>query len=73
MKSERHFIATLNYIHHNPVKHGLARRWEEWPFTSAARWPEETGRDEAERVWRAYPIGEYGNEWDAGVPLESRL
>jgi putative transposase len=25
MKSERHFLATLNYVHHNPVHHGYVR------------------------------------------------
>jgi len=26
MKSRRHFLATANYIHHNPVHHGTCRR-----------------------------------------------
>src|SRR5439155_23569018 len=36
MKSDRHYWATLNYVHHNPVHHGLVERWQDWPFSSAA-------------------------------------
>src|SRR5438552_3468532 len=35
MKSERHFWASLNYVHHNAVHHGYVKRWEEWPWSSA--------------------------------------
>lgn len=30
MMSERHFWATLNYVHHNPVHHGYVKRWTDW-------------------------------------------
>lgn len=29
MKSERHFRASLNYIHHNPVHHGYVEHWQD--------------------------------------------
>ncbi len=64
MKSERHFWATVNYIHHNPVKHGLVEKWLDWPFSSAVDFLEKSGRAEAERVWMGYPIKEYGVGWD---------
>ena len=64
MKSERHFYATLNYVHHNPVHHGYARLWTEWPFGSAAGFMEQAGRAEAERMWREYPVLDYGKDWD---------
>jgi putative transposase len=35
MRSDRHFWATLNYVHHNPVRHGYVERWTEWPWSSA--------------------------------------
>jgi len=47
MKSERHFWATMNYIHHNPVKHGWANSWQEWPFSSAAAFLESSGPEKA--------------------------
>lgn len=64
MKSERHFWATINYVHHNPVKHGYVARWQDWPFSSAAAYVEAVGRAEAKRLWREYPIADYGKGWD---------
>lgn len=64
MKSERHFWATLNYIHNNPVKHGLVQSWQEWPFSSASQFLESFGREDAERLWKEYPIRDFGKGWD---------
>ena len=65
MRSERHFFATINYIHNNPVHHGYARLWTEWPWSSASDYLKHMGRAEAERVWKEYPIRDYGKKWDA--------
>jgi len=62
--SERHFYATLNYIHHNPVHHGYVTRWTEWPWSSAKDYLEASGMEEAERIWREYPLKNYGQGWD---------
>ena len=64
MRSERHFWATLNYIHHNPVKHGYVQKWQDWPFGSAVNFLNTFGREYTERLWRAYPIKRYGANWD---------
>ena len=64
MKSDRHFWATINYIHNNPVKHGYVRRWQEWPFGSALKYLDTVGKEEAERTWNEYPLGDYGDGWD---------
>ena len=64
MKSERHWHATINYIHHNPVNHGYVHLWQDWPLFSAAAFLQQIGRDEAEALWKEYPIGEYGRGWD---------
>ena len=64
MKSERHFWASLNYVLHNAVRHGYVERWQDWPYSNAAEYLEDVGRDLAERRWREYPILEYGNHWD---------
>lgn len=64
MKSERHFWATINYIHHNPVKHGYVKSWQEWPFSSACQFLETCGRTEAERLWKEFPVSSYGKGWD---------
>lgn len=60
IRSTDHFWATVNYIHHNPVKHGYVRRWQDWPFGSAAGFLVAVGRDEALRIWKLYPVLDYG-------------
>jgi hypothetical protein len=68
LRSDSHFWATINYIHHNPVKHGHVTRWDEWPFSSAAEYLKEVGREEAIRIWKSYPILDYGKGWDDAQP-----
>lgn len=64
MNSNRHFFASLNYIHHNPVKHGYVTRWQDWTYSSAARYLAEVGREKAAETWREYPILDMGKDWD---------
>jgi putative transposase len=64
MRSERHFHATLNYVNHNPVHHRYVNHWTEWPWSSAKDYLARAGRAEAERIWREYPLGAYGEKWD---------
>src|SRR6266516_5231105 len=56
MRSDRHFWATLNYVHHNPVRHGYVKRWTDWPWSSATEYVAQTGAEEAKRVWHEYPL-----------------
>jgi putative transposase len=64
IKSNRHFWASLNYIHHNPVYHGYVPKWPDWPFSSANQYLEKVGRDHAAKIWNDYPILDYGKDWD---------
>lgn len=64
MRGEAHFWATVNYIHHNSVKHGHALKWTDWPWSSAHDFLRETGREDALRIWKDYPLGDYGAGWD---------
>jgi len=64
MRNDAHFWATLNYVHHNPVRHGYVERWQDWPFSSAQEYLAGMGREFAEQTWKAYPILEYGKGWD---------
>jgi putative transposase len=64
MRSDRHYWATVNYVHHNPVRHRYVERWTDWPWSSAAQYLAQTGLDEATRVWREYPVRDYGKDWD---------
>ncbi|MCD6176160.1 MAG: transposase [Planctomycetes bacterium] len=65
ISSERYYWATINYIHHNPVKHGFVEKWEHWPFSNAAQYLKEIGRDKAIEIWKIYPVLDYGKEWDS--------
>jgi putative transposase len=65
IRSERHYWATVNYIHNNPVHHGYVRRWMEWPFSSAKAYLEAIGREKAEAIWREFPVRNYGQGWDS--------
>jgi len=64
MKSDRHFWATMNYVHHNPVHHGYVTNWQDWPFSSGKEFLDQGGKSEAARLWKAYPVGKYGYDWD---------
>ncbi len=64
IKSDAHFWSTMNYIHHNPVRHGYVDKWLDWPFSSAGNYMREFGRDNAEKMWKGYPITNYGKDWD---------
>ena len=64
IRNERHYWATLNYIHHNPVYHGYVEQWTDWPFSSAAEFLAQAGRERAVTIWRDYPILDYGKGWD---------
>ncbi|MBI4659226.1 MAG: transposase [Verrucomicrobia bacterium] len=65
MRSERHFWATVNYVHNNPVHHRYVKCWTEWPWSSAQEYLHAMGRDEAARIWKNFPIRDYGKGWDA--------
>lgn len=64
MRSDAHVWATVNYVHHNPVRHGYVSKWTEWPWSSAHDYLRDMGREEAARIWKAYPLDEYGKGWD---------
>lgn len=64
MRNEEHFWATVNYIHHNPVKHGHVGSWWDWPYSSAVDFLEAEGTGEAARIWKDYPVLDYGKGWD---------
>lgn len=64
IRSEAHGWATLNYIHHNPVKHGYVTRWQDWPWSSARAYLEAVGIEEATRRWQQHPVLDFGAGWD---------
>lgn len=64
IRTEAHFWATLNYIHHNPVHHGYVEKWTDWPYSSLHAFLEAVGREKAANIWRSYPPLDYGKGWD---------
>jgi len=38
IRNEEDFHKHLDYIHYNPVKHGLVNRVRDWPFSSFHRY-----------------------------------
>lgn len=41
IRDEEDLIHHVNYIHYNPIKHGLARCPHAWPYSSFHRWVKE--------------------------------
>lgn len=65
IRNEAHGWATLNYIHHNPVRHhGYVQKWQEWPWSSAGEYLSRVGAEEALKFWKKYPVLDYGAGWD---------
>ena len=64
MRNERHYWATLNYIHNNPVHHRYAAKWQDWPFSSSEDYLASIGADQAKVIWKQYPVLAYGKGWD---------
>ena len=64
IRSDGHYMATLNYVHHNPVRHGYVEKWTDWLWSSAGAFIERVGRDEAAAIWKEYPLLDYGEGWD---------
>jgi len=46
IRNEADFAAHLDYIHINPVKHGLVNAPRDWPYSSFADWVARGGYDE---------------------------
>jgi putative transposase len=61
IRDEQDFERHVNYIHYNPVKHGLVKRARDWPYSTFHRYVKESvypvdwGGGEA-----AYPVDGFG-------------
>lgn len=64
MRSERHYLTTLNYIHNNPVMHGYVDGWGDWAYSSYHWYLKNKGRDWLVELWQEYPDFNYGTQWD---------
>ncbi|RAM48518.1 MAG: transposase [Hapalosiphonaceae cyanobacterium JJU2] len=64
IRSERHYYTTLNYIHYNPVKHGLVASPYDWVESSVHWYLQTNGRQWLRDLWIQYPVLDYGKDWD---------
>ena len=64
IRNERHYLATINYIHYNPVKHGYVDDAAAWAWSSVHNYAEAQGEQWLAQTWKEYPIQDYGEGWD---------
>ena len=64
IRNEQHYLATINYIHHNPVKHGYVDDADAWAWSSIHNYVETQGEHWLAQTWKEYPILDYGKGWD---------
>jgi len=64
MTSERHLLATINYIHNNPKKHQYVNEMGEWPWSSYHDYLNKFGEAYMMNLWGLYPVYDYGAKWD---------
>ncbi|MEH2137242.1 transposase [Nostoc sp.] len=64
IRSERHYYTTVNYIHYNPVKHGLVKSPYDWVESSVHWYLQTFGRQWLRDCWTQYPVQDYGKDWD---------
>ncbi|MBM3861823.1 MAG: transposase [Verrucomicrobia bacterium] len=64
IRGDRHYFASLNYIHANPVKHGYVAKATDWLHSSLHEYLAKYGREVLADLWRKYPVDEYGKKWD---------
>jgi len=56
IRDDQDYHTHLDYIHYNPVKHGLVRKAKDWPYSSFHRWVKR---------------GVYPENWAASVEIEN--
>jgi putative transposase len=65
MRSEKQLYQTFNYLHYNPIKHGYANDFQEWPWSSYALYEESKGVNWLQEIWNSNtPPEELGQGWD---------
>lgn len=62
IRSEKDFWTRINYIHHNPVKHGYAVKMEDHPFSSYSSHIKTRGKDWMDSCFLDYPIIDFSLE-----------
>ncbi|MHC1781433.1 MAG: transposase [Anaerolineaceae bacterium] len=55
IKDEAQYYEAINYIHFNPVKHGIVEDPYQWEWSSLGKYLEVEGRDWLRSTWSKYP------------------
>jgi putative transposase len=66
IRDEAGYWTRLNYIHHNPVKHGLVKEMGDYAFSSYGQYLKLRGEDWVADVMRAYPVRDFTDMGDVG-------
>jgi len=65
IRNDRHYYAALNYIHHNPVRHGFCEHANDWPWSSIHLYMEDYGKEWLVEKWNKFKPGkDFGKNWD---------
>jgi putative transposase len=65
MRTEIQTNQAFNYLHQNPVKHGLVEDAFDWPWSSLSIYAEEHSRQWLQDCWdRFIPPEDFGSSWD---------
>ena len=56
IRDEKDFWTHFNYIHHNPVKHGLTTSMKEYEYSSHKSWIRKKGEEWIMSLFEQYPI-----------------
>lgn len=70
IRSEAHYLTTLNYIHYNPVKHGWAGSPYDWVESSVHWYLANYDREWLRDLWARYPLKAYGTSWDGDFDID---
>jgi len=62
IRGEKDFYARVNYIHHNPVKHGLTESMNKYQFSSYSWFQSEYGEEWLRSCFEMYPIIDFTPE-----------
>jgi putative transposase len=62
IRDERDFFTRLNYLYHNPVKHGYVKTPEDYPFSSYLYFQKKYGMEWLRDLWERYPVVDFTPE-----------
>ncbi|MCX6808297.1 MAG: transposase, partial [Candidatus Berkelbacteria bacterium] len=63
IRDESDFFKHLNYIHQNPIKHGVSKEFD-YKFSSYHSWLEKKGKEYLDQAFEQYPIVDFVSQMD---------